>query len=122
VVNTLVTHDELLRAAATAALEGKLVGFVSHRETLNGFAVKAVADLIGIENCARITNSVSRRSIETVSGGRIHFLHASMTGGRGLSVELLCLQGANHFSEDVMSSLIWTTTAHSAPILETEEP
>ena len=120
-VTTVVSRGELLEAAAQAALNGKFVGFISRYERQNGDAFDRIIERINPRNCRRITKSTNRRTIETVTGGRIHFVPLSGSGHRGMSVELLCLQGSNHYTDEEMGSVMPCTSAQNAPILETED-
>ncbi|AZV00732.1 hypothetical protein SEA_KIKO_4 [Gordonia phage Kiko] len=116
--DTLVSYDDLLSEAATAALTGQRVGFASPREYANAEAFEAILRTIQPANCTRVVRSQYRRHIETIGGGFIGFFAATREAGRGFDLDLLCLNGANDFRDGALESL--NVAARRGRILRSE--
>lgn len=104
--DTLVSYDDLIRAAADAALAGQKVAFVSAREPANGGALEAILRKIQPTNCTRVARAQYRRSVATIMGGRVSFFVATRDAGRGWDIDLLCLHGPDGYREGALESLM----------------
>ncbi|AON97297.1 hypothetical protein BIZ71_gp04 [Gordonia phage Hedwig] len=116
--DTLVSYDELVRAAADAALAGQNVAFVSAREPANGDALEAIVREIQPTNCTRVARSQYRRSVATIMGGRVSFVVATRDAGRGWDIDLLCLHDPEGYREGALDSLL--LAAHRGRVLRSE--